>query len=253
MAKGQYHIGKNGPGICNADPSKPGGRACRYESDGHYDDPRDAELIFERKISESAVPESSSRSSSKPVADAEQVLIRKPDESYGADVLQFIRDYRGGANWSINGMLREGKPLFGRYIELVDHFDRVFERVEPLSAPIQLQRSLEASPDGKGYGIPSEGVYSDPAYLSCSSSKDFIERSLEYGVTEDVSAPSDTILTIDVPKGARVFALALDDEDYAEEAEVILPRDSKLEITGDSGFVDGVRRVSARLILEGQS
>ena len=263
MAKGQYHIGKNGPGLCSADPSKPGGRSCRYEADGHYLDFQVAESVFAAQMEELIAPPAQQRGRAKPTAEvpvaklndtvflpAEDVLDRRADDFYGSGSLRAIRQYRDGANWTINGMLRKGDSPTERDSEFLRSFDGIFEQVEPLRAPIQLQRSLEADPEGKSYGIPSSGIYSDPAYLSCSSSREFIERSLIEGVTEGISVPSDTILSIDVPRGARVFALSLDDEDYTEEAEVILPRESKLEILEDSGFVDGVRRVRARLVLE---
>ena len=36
MAKGQIHMGKNGPEKCGVDTSKPRSRGCPYEATGHY-------------------------------------------------------------------------------------------------------------------------------------------------------------------------------------------------------------------------
>lgn len=36
MAKGQIHMGKNGPEKCSVDTSKPRSRGCPYEATGHY-------------------------------------------------------------------------------------------------------------------------------------------------------------------------------------------------------------------------
>lgn len=50
MAKGQIHLGPQGPVPCSADPSKPNARGCPYEADGHYDSPREAEQAYESKM-----------------------------------------------------------------------------------------------------------------------------------------------------------------------------------------------------------
>lgn len=43
MAVNQFHLGKNGVEECHADPSKENARGCPFESDGHYDNPQQAE------------------------------------------------------------------------------------------------------------------------------------------------------------------------------------------------------------------
>ena len=52
MSAQRYHIGKNGPGPCNAHPERPGGRACRFGEERHG---TQAEMIalWEREQEES--------------------------------------------------------------------------------------------------------------------------------------------------------------------------------------------------------
>lgn len=42
MAKGQIHMGKNGPEKCSVDSSKPRSRGCPYEATGHYSSAEEA-------------------------------------------------------------------------------------------------------------------------------------------------------------------------------------------------------------------
>lgn len=243
MAKGEYHLGKNGPAPCGADPSKPNGRACRYESAGHFPTMEAAEAGYAK--TRSTVPEAVSKAASTAVAE----IPRPLEESYAPAELQAMREYRNGANWTINGNLRDGQRFSARAAEAVATIDGLIERSEPLKSPALVLRSLDTGA-GSEYGIPNSGVYSDPAFLSCSTSSDYIESTLEHGVDDYSDNPSDTILAIELPAGSRVLAFSLEDQDYAEEAEVLLPRGSELEILEDSGFVQGVRRLRARLIVE---
>ena len=48
MAKGQFHIGRNGPGPCDSDPTNPRAVGCPYTKDGHYDTLVEAEAVYEK-------------------------------------------------------------------------------------------------------------------------------------------------------------------------------------------------------------
>lgn len=241
MAKGQLHLTPKGPKPCHADPSKPGGRACRYSSDGHFENMPAAEEAYAAKLG-GAIPETQTKAA-KPVS-----LVRLPESSYKEHEIRVMREYRNGANWTINGILRRGSMPQGRAGEATATLDTLIENTAPLSSPITVQRSLET---GKGSTIKIPGVgevYSDPAFLSCSTNSQYIEDTIQKGVDEYSDYPSDTILSIEVPKGGKVFALPNEDLDYELEEEVLLPRGAKMEIVKDSGFVNGVRRIQARLI-----
>lgn len=239
MAKGQYHLGKSGPAICRADPSKLGGRSCRYEAQGHFSSLSEAEIAYAAEFSGS-VPGPVSRIES---------LNRPAMGSYTEVQIGAIRDYINGHSWEINGRLRSGSELRGRSKRSAEILDGLIEGSTPLKAPAMVMRSL-ATEQGRFFGIPGSGIYSDEAFLSCSTSRDYIEGTLKSGVDDYSDSTSDTVLSIELPAGARVLAISLEDEDYAKEAEVILPRNSKLEILEDSGFGNGVRRLRARMILE---
>lgn len=250
MALGQIHLTPKGPKPCTANPSKPGGRACRYTANGHFEKMSEAEEAFASQVG-GTIPTATRKDSGKrqtPNKMLSDPLIRKPESDYNLEDMTVLRDYRNGANWTINRGLRNGSVPSGRASEAVARLDNIVQNSSSLASAVTLQRSLETG-KGSTVSIPSVGeVYSDPAFLSCSSNSEYIESTIEKGVDEYADYPSDTILSIEVPKGAKVLALSLEDSDYANEAEVLLPRNSKLEITGDSGFINGVRRVQARLI-----
>lgn len=250
MALGQIHLTPKGPKPCTANPSKPGGRACRYTANGHFEKMSEAEEAFASQVG-GTIPTATRKIATK-IRPSRKVqsnpLIRIPESDYNLEDMTALRDYRNGANWDINRSLRKGSMPPGRAGEAAVRIDNLIQNSSPLTSAVTLQRSLETG-KGSTVSIPSVGeVYSDPAFLSCSSNSEYIENTLEKGVDEYADYPSDTILSIEVPRGAKVLALSLEDSDYEIEAEVLLPRNSKLEITGDSGFINGVRRVQARLI-----
>lgn len=241
MAKAKVHLTPNGPNMCRANPDKPGGRACRYESGGHFNTVREADEAFAAKLGGS-IPEISRKP-------PRLTFYRPPNSSYSRENIEAIREYRDGANWGINESLRGGVEPSGKDNDTLRKISSIIETSEPLSESAIVQRSLYTA-NGKAVKIPSVGeIYSDQALLSCSSNAEYIEKTLDGGIDDFSIDSSDTILSIELPKGAKVLALNFEDEDFEVEAEIILPRDSKMEITEDSGFVNGVRRIKARLIL----
>lgn len=61
MAK--YHITPKGPALCHANPDKPGGRACRYSSEVHFKNEKEAEAAF---VAKEGLEQSSTSLSKKP-------------------------------------------------------------------------------------------------------------------------------------------------------------------------------------------
>lgn len=211
-------------------------------ADEHYSSKKDAYSAQEKSYAEEFGQ--FAKKSKSPV-----VLFRKKDSERSANESKVIWDYREGLNYVVNSDLRSGNIKRSQTLAMITVLDEVFAATDPLKEAIVLKRSLDTS-GGAQYDLPSIGVYSDPAYLSCSDSDSYIESTIKDGIDLYSQKPSDTILSIEVPAGAKILALSLENEDYALESEVILPRGSKMEILEDSGYINGVRRVRAKLILE---
>lgn len=257
MAK--YHITPKGPALCHANPDKPGGRACRYSSEGHFQNEKEAEAAF---VAKEGLEQSSTSLSKKTLKKGrrdkpskaaarklagEEAFKRTPLESLPARELQHFRDYQNGANWDINRALRRGELPSGEARNAMGSLERLIEKSTPVDRSTRVWRSLDTG-KGETIKIPSKGQYKDPAFLSCSTSEGYIEDTLKNGVDEYSDYPSDTILSIELPKGSKAFAAELSDPDYAEEQEVVLNRGSTLEVISDTGYVNGVRRVEAKLV-----
>lgn len=56
MAKGQFHIGKNGPASCSVDPSNPNSVGCPYGATGHYATMAEAEAVYAETQASSLFP-----------------------------------------------------------------------------------------------------------------------------------------------------------------------------------------------------
>lgn len=227
--------------VCNATV-----RACPLGSiEEHYDSKEAAQGALESRYAEQLGAFGGLTKKSKEPA----LIDRKKEADYTDSQREAIWGYREGLSWSVNRRLRGGGLPSPVELALIRSFDKILALSRPLKEGVVLKRSL-ATLGGSQYALPSEGIYSDLAYLSCSESDSYIEDTLRDGVDLYSESPADTVLTIEVPAGARILALSLENPDYAMEAEVVLPRGSKMEILEDSGYVKGVRRVRARLIVE---
>jgi len=56
MAKGQFHIGRNGPAPCSVDPSNPNSVGCPYGATGHYSTLAEAEAVYAETQASSLFP-----------------------------------------------------------------------------------------------------------------------------------------------------------------------------------------------------
>lgn len=176
-------------------------------------------------------------------------LIALPEAHYSEIEISAIRDYRAGANWTINRKLREGVIPPGKAGEVTKTLDTLIKNSPTITIPTMVQRSLDTE-GGASVNIPTVGkIYSDPSFLSTSINEKYIEETLKKGVDEYSDNPSDTILSIELPVGAKAFALPNEDSDYIDEAEVMLPRNATMVIIEDSGFINGVRRVRGRVLV----
>lgn len=173
-------------------------------------------------------------------------LYRPPQDFYHPEDLAFIKAYRHSEYWSINRGLRGQAPLYSESKRNISTLDRLIESSPPLPFPVTVLRALKTE-QGTAVSIPSKGIYADPAFASTSTNRNYIEESVE--VDENgLKPPTDTILSIELPAGFKVLAFSEDDPRYGFEEEVLLPRNTPIEILEDSGYQDGVRRIKGRVL-----
>lgn len=206
---------------------------------------------FEKKLEEKMAASAGSTLRAGAVVD-DKNISRPSILTYSKEQQNFLREYRDGGNWTINRGLRGLSALQGRALDCVKALDNIIEKSEPLKKSLRVMRSINSKELGNKQ-IPSSGIYKDPAFLSTSTNGNYIEETLKSGVTPGVDQPSDTVLSITLPKGFKALGFSLEDKDYALEEEVLLPRGTKIIILEDSGFVNGVRRIRGQAILENPS
>lgn len=141
------------------------------------------------------------------------------------DVLQ---DYTADSS-VLNGPLRGGGSLSPRVIENRDAIDSIFEKAPPLPEDVMVYRALDKT---TFESIRKGDTILDSAYLSTSVSKSAHKQILEE--IEDIG-DSPMSLRITVPAGTQTLKLDAVTPYFADQDELLLPRNSKLTITKITG------------------
>lgn len=238
-----YHISEDGKArVCRASsPDKctakglEGSPAAHGEFATSQDAARFAEEVLEKSFQNAHLTGASREESSKSIASFTPLDKSTLSESERAA----LDDYQGWNFDRFNDSLRsEFLPFETKdFQDKVKAIDELIER-HVVPEDTTLYRSLKTG-GGRSMFFPKVGeTLEDHAYMSCSMSKDFqkfledewYEQGQEEEEEDDSPCPYDAVIQIDVPKGSPGLVMPQESWREKKEQEVLLPRDSQIEI-----------------------
>lgn len=164
-------------------------------------------------------------------------------EMFSDDQLQALRRYGQAGHRAINKILRSGEPISAEDQKLIDSIDSAIEENGEVFSNSRIFRGDTPSSSSDYYkfleNLTERQIINLPGYFSASNDAQvaFSEFGPGQGGSDDDGSNSHSgstfFWTIDVPEGGKAMAMP-EGVGYGQgaESEVILPRNSKIQILG---------------------